>query len=193
MTEQEAKLVLVSNEENSIEDVFEDELFQLKQSFLSSLPTSKLFNSKFKKITRLSDAYSALGGTQQSIIEVEQVPFDYSSNNVREVLTSFQENDSKIKLLLLSSSSASTVIDLGTQLVNNYKAFASKWRLTNIPLKQEVRMSDVPDPMNLIQAVNEFNESGKKNFDEIEALDNNNLLKKEAIRLTLWLNFEANV
>jgi len=193
MTEQEAKLVLVSNEENSIEDVFEDELFQLKQSFLSSLPTSKLFKSKFKKITRLSDAYSALGGAQQSIIEVEQVPFDYSSNSVREVLTSFQENDSKIKLLLLSSSSTSAVIDLGAQLVGNYKAFASKWRLTTLPIEQEVRMSDIPDPMTLIQAVNEFNESGKQSFYEIKTLKNDNLLKKEAIRLTLWLNFEANV
>jgi len=193
MTIEEAKLILPVAEDDFLEDAFETKLFEFKQFFLASLPTSKLFQAKIKRIEQLSEAYSVLGGKEKEEMNHQEAQFSFSSENVKEVIQEYQKKSSEIKLNLLNASNSSITATSASQLVSCLREFASRWQLNSEQVNSTVKISKTPDQMQLLKAVNDFNQENKFTFEEINSLPEDNLLKQEAIRLSLWLKFENNV
>ena len=79
-------------------------------------------------------------------------------------------------------------------LILNFNQYALKWAINLDGIKVDnIKISTVPDPMSILNAVELFNQAGLKYFSEISRNENDNLLLKESIRLSLWLKFEGNV
>lgn len=192
MTIESAKLILAHTEEEVLEDVFENKLFEFKNFFINNLPTSKLFEAKFKKIRQLAEAYSVLGGEEaKAVSHVENVLI--VSDKVYEIVIAQQAVVTETKLKVFSSRNSADLIFFATQMIENLKRFAENWYVESLIGNQDVKMSDVPDQMQLLKALKVFNEEGKSTFNEILTLPDDNLLMKESIRLSLWLKFEGNV
>ena len=192
MTVESAKLVLALSEEQVLEDVFENKLFEFKNFFINNLPTSKLFEAKFKKIRQLAEAYSVLGGEEVKVgSNVENILI--VSDKIYETVIAQQAVVTETKLKVFSSRNSADLIFFATQMIENLKRFAENWYVESLIGNQDVKMSDVPDQMQLLKALKAFNEEGKSTFSEILTLPDDNLLMKESIRLSLWLKFEGNV
>ena len=192
MTVESAKLVLALSEEEVLEDVFESKLFEFKNFFINNLPTSKLFEAKFKKIRQLAEAFRVLGGEEvKAGSNVENILI--VSDKVYEIVIAQQAVVTKTKLKVFSSRNSADLIFFATQMIENLKRFAENWYVESLIGNQDVKMSDVPDQMQLLKALKAFNEEGKSTFSEILTLPDDNLLMKESIRLSLWLKFEGNV
>ena len=186
----EAKNILNATNVDEAIDSYENERFTLKQFLTSNLPTTKLFSSKLKKFARIKKAYETILETKESSVDVQKLTIDYSSENIKETVSLFQENDSQLKLWLMSARTSNEISFYALQLIENYSLFAEKWQLDELPQNCKIKISAVPDPMDLIAAIRQFNEEGKSTFTEIKSLPEDNLLVQEAIRLSLWLKFE---
>ena len=188
----EAQILLkADNKEDAIES-FEDERFVIKQFFVSKLPTTKLFTSRIKKLKKYSEAYQTLLDKKEVHEDYNPITFEYNIEDVKACVNQIQIIDSEIKLKLMSAKNSQEIIFFAEQLIENYKQFAAHWRLTPILEENDIKLSNVPDPMELVVAINDFNSSGQSTFEELKQLPSTNLLKKEAIRLSLWLKFEGN-
>ncbi len=79
------------------------------------------------------------------------------------------------------------------QMIDNYKRYAECWPLIDIPENHRIKISEELDEMSLLEALSIFNNEDMTSFEEFNLLSVDNVLYKEAIRLSLWLNFEKNV
>ena len=78
-------------------------------------------------------------------------------------------------------------------IFENYSEYAKKWPGIDSEGLDRPVISKEPDPMDLIQEIKSAKEKGIVNFSELLELDQDNILIKEAIRLSLWLNLEKHV
>ena len=192
MTIERAKLVLALLEGEELEDVFESKLFEFKNFFINNLPTTKLFEAKFKKIRQIAEAYKILGGEETKFgIHTENILI--TSDQVNDIVVAQQAIVTETKLKVFSSRNSVDLIFFATQMIQNLKRFAENWYVEDVLTGRGVKMSDIPDQMQLLIALKAFNEEGKTTFSEILTLPEDNLLMKESIRLSLWLKFEGYV
>lgn len=193
MTKLEAQVYFPVNDFEEVEELYEEKLFELKQFLISHLPTSKLSNSKLKQFSRFSLAYYALGGVEPCFEESTQNELVFPED-LKKAVSLFYQQESRIKLNLNLSQGFDGVSYHAKQLVNNLLEYAKCWRLDDGVFNlSPIKMSDVPNQMDLLEAVKQFNQEGRFTFNEILTLPDDNLLMKESIRLSLWLKFERNV
>ena len=192
MTKEEARLYFHENDD--IEEKYESILFECKQLLINRLPTTKLFRSSIQRLKLNSDAYKALGGQEVTFTPRTEKVNRYLSNQVSETVTEFYLESNRLKLQLFNSNSFVELKYNCNQLILNLKGFALKWVISLDGIEvEDVKISTIPNPMNVLSAVELFNQEGFKYFNEININEHDNLLVKESIRLSLWLKFEENV
>lgn len=192
MTREEARLYFQENED--LDEKYESLLFECKQLLINRLPTTKLFEAKLLWLKSNSEAFAALGGQEFTFIPPKTGPSRYSSNKVAETVAEHYLESNRLKLLLFNSHSFLELKYNCNQLILNFNQYALKWAINLDGIKVDnIKISTVPDPMSILNAVELFNQAGLKYFSEISRNENDNLLLKESIRLSLWLKFEENV
>lgn len=194
MTKEDALLYFPIEDDVDIDDLFEELLFEQKQFLIDRVPVSKVFDSKINKLKKIEGAYIFFGGKveQKSSLQIEILPYN-NSDLIEEVFAVFQQNKNTLKLILFNASNASEIEQITTLIFENYREFAEKWpKIDSEGLNRPV-ISKEPDPMDIIQEIKSAKEKGIVNFRELLELDEDNVLIKEAIRLSLWLNLEKHV
>jgi len=196
MTREEAFYILGVTEEDEVEDAFDDLVFNINQFFVSKVPFTKLFNAKLDRLRRFFEAKEVfVPQLSEHVLE-----FDYSIElpgelkRVEKIFSLFGRNEMEIKLLLVKSKTIDEYTFYVTKLIENYKQNADCWKAgidSSIDVGN-VKMSVEPDVMKVYEEIKRFNSKGLSIFSEINQLENDNLLKQEAIRLSLWSKFEEN-
>jgi len=186
-------VLLPVNEDNSLQDLYDEKLFEFKQFFSRQLPTTKLFSAKLKKLKQITEAYLELGGEEVFAEGVSVTSQQYNSPDVKSVISIFQSQNNALKLKMNLSQSYDEIEKTAFQMIDNYKRYAKCWPLIDIPEDHQIKISEELDDMSLLEALSIFNNEDMTSFEEFNLLSVDNVLYKEAIRLSLWLNFEKNV
>ena len=186
-------VLLPVNDDNSLQDLYDEKLFEFKQFFSRQLPTTKLFYAKLKKLKQITEAYLELGGEEVFMRGVSVTSQQYNSPDVKSVISIFQSQNNALKLKMNLSQSYDEIEKTAFQMIDNHKRYAKCWPLIDIPKDHQIKISEELDAMSLLEALSIFNNEDMTSFEEFNLLSVDNVLYKEAIRLSLWLNFEKNV
>lgn len=177
----------------SLDDLYDEKLFEFRQFFTRQLPTTKLFHSKLKKLKQYRDAFLMLGGSENDLKQFTHIFEGYDNDNVKNTVLIYQKESSTLRLAMNSSQSYQSIENVALQMLDNYGRYAECWRLEKKLDTYQIKLSDELDAMSMLQALVRFNDDGKTTFEELKRMSDKNVLYKEAIRLSLWLNFENNV
>jgi len=192
MTQEEALIYLPIDEEDDLQDAYDEKLFELKQFFLSRFPMSKLIDARLTKFSKIEEAFVALGGIANDdgfSVQSDTPKFD----SILAAHKWYNQKKNAIRLELSNASSFNKVEKVLEKYLEVTKHYAKSWL---IPVEQEANsslsISKEPDPMSIEEAFNELSDLELINSDYISTLPDENVLKSEAKRLSLWLKFEMN-
>ena len=192
MTKEEALIYLPLDEYNDLEDLYDEKLFELKQFFLNRFPMSKLVNARLSKFEKVEEAFAVLGGrvskeSREGNIELPE--FD----NLHDVYIWYNHEKNTLRLHLSSSRSCTEVRAVLVEYLRLTIHYAKFWEVSLEEGDSEgVKIGTEPNPMDIQAALKELSEIEKLDSQYILTLPNENSLKSEAKRLSLWLNFESN-
>ena len=187
MNQKEALLFFPLKNEDEIEDLYEELLFEYKQFFITKFPIKKVFSAKQKKMLQMHDAYLLLGGNSSTLHLSDSNKEINFSNTIRECFQNYQSERNSLKNNILKSSNCNEISFFLDKLFLLQENYTLNWlKVTDLP-DTEIQISNEPDPMSLLSAINEFNTKGGTTFDEINSMRNicPNLLLIEAKRLSL--------
>ncbi len=185
MEKNEALMFLGISDVLELEDAYEQKIFEWKNFFVNRFPIPTLFRSKIKQLEKLDEAYAALGGEViESSMDVA-IKLEFSSD-FKEAFHQFQEQRAQLKSKLFSAFHASEVISVVQGLINLTQAYAEVWNDENLATTGIV-MSKEPDPMDLLEAINDAGKSGVHNISKIDELPEGHLVLNEAKRLSLLI------
>lgn len=191
MTKEEAIIYLPIDEDDDLQDLYDEKLFELKQFFLNRFPMSKLIHSRLKKFEKVEEAFVSLGGLVPDL-EEEAALDVHSFSSLKEVFAWYNREKNRIRLRLSSAESVSQVRMVLSNYIQLTKHYAEHWK---VPIQKDdkeiVKIAVEPNPMDLQEALNELIDEQIANSDFISSLPDENHLKSEAKRLSLWLNFES--
>lgn len=192
MTEQEALIYLPLDEENDAQDLYEEKLFELKQFFLSRFPMTKLINARLAKFEKVEMAYRVLGGVVPHFTEkaVKNYPkFD----SIHALYKWYNLEKNAARLQLSAANSMGEMKSLLENYVELTRYYASHWKV-NLAEGEEltIKRGVEPNPMDIQDALNTLSTHQNLDAEYIFSLPDDNCLKSEAKRLSLWLNFEMN-
>ena len=197
MTKEEAFYIFGVEYLDEVENSFDDLFFDIKNFFVSKVPFTKLFIAKLNKLKRVFEAKEVLFPQleKESIELSNKLEPTGKSNRIDEVYSLFGRNEMTIKLWVFRSTTFEECEFYTNQLIDNYQQNASYWKkgVTALEGAKTVKMSVEPDVMKVFEEIKRINSLGLTTFEEINQLENDNLLKQEAIRLSLWSKFEENV
>jgi hypothetical protein len=192
MTKEEALIYLPVEDEDDLQDLYDEQLFELKQFFLNRFPMSKLINSRLKKFEKVELAFVTLGGTIPGILESSKVSFP-EFESLKGAYLWYNREKNAIRLRLSSAQSGKEVQAVLEEYISLTKHYAEQWKL---PVDAEntagLKIAVEPNPMDIQEALDALSDEEIINSVFILTLPDENLLKSEAKRLSLWLNFESN-
>lgn len=192
MTEEEALIYLSANDLEDAEEVYEEKLFELKQFFLNRFPVSKLIQSKLSTFEKVENALKVLGGSiaDGQSVTLPELP---KLETLQSAFNWYHKEKNTIRLQLLAAESHSDVQQVMKNYIQLARHYAAQWQ---IPLSEEdkigLAIGAEPDAMEIQAELTAQKNSGEINDSFILSLPNENCLKSEAKRLSLWLKFETN-
>lgn len=167
------------------EDVFEEEIFALKQQLLTLLPVQKLYQSKIDKWKKLEEAFVSLGGKLEQDVLIEATDFSFSEQ-LLEAFESYQKYKNQLKLKLSQINTSISLENICDNLIELEIQYAFKWNL-NVEVDKVV-LSSQPDPMEILQGIKRFNSEEGYTFTDLKEKINvvPKVLIEEQKRLTLY-------
>lgn len=191
MTKEQAHLFFPHTEEDDLEDLWEQRLFEQKQFFLTRPPIRVVWMSRLKKLEKQYQAFLVLTD-QESPNEVIHHNLETETVFSDEFVIAFHQFHKQRNIykseLLKSQTYNELVIAIEDWLTTEF-VYAEYWVVEESELDTiEVVRGKEPDPMELLKGLKEV--ETKINSSEINALKENynilpEIVKKEVKRLTL--------
>lgn len=191
MTQAEALIYLPISDEADLEELYEEKLFELKQFLLYRFPISKLIQARLLKTQNIEKAFVVLGGEVplSKQLNVEVLP---ELNSIKEAFDWYVSAKNQVRLRMTSSYSLAELASYAQQLIDLTQHYAKAWILPNEVLENAPKVSAEANPMDIQDALTRIGPAIHIDSDYILTLSDDNCLKSEAKRLSLWLNFENN-
>jgi hypothetical protein len=171
------------------EEGFEEQIFTLKQQLLTLVPIHKLYEAKLSKWKKLEEAFIHLGGQFQQV-DLSQLKLETPifSDNISDAFKTYQEYRNRLKISLLNSVDSETVIVVLDSFIKLEVSYAALWQSEDFD--DNIIISNVPDPMEILKAIKCFENLGGKTFKDLIEMANvaPETLKREQKRLTLYHN-----
>ncbi len=189
MEKAEAKIYFPEADATSLEEQYEDKLFEWKQFFVHRFPVAKLYKAKLKKVSQIEAAYTSLAG---EVHDPSTVAFynDYS-NNLKSAFLQFEQQRSRFKQMLFQCTSLSDIVALVESFLISVSLYAESWNIEGLDT-EGVLISKELDPMDLLNALNEAEKLGILFKNDLSKLPDDHLLIRESKRLSLWVKMESN-
>jgi hypothetical protein len=169
------------------EDSFEEQIFTLKQQLLTLVPVNKLYQAKLSKWKKLEEVFISLGG-QFKQADFSQLIFETPifSDNISDAFKIYQEYRNRLKISLLNSVDSEAVIVVLDSFIKLEVSYATLWQSED--LDDNIIISNVPDPMEILKAIKCFENLGGNSFEDLKemAYAAPEILKREQKRLTLY-------
>ncbi len=188
MTPEEA-LLFLPLEDQELDVVYEDRLFDMKQFFLRQVPFSRLYASKVEKMKRLQEAYLALGGKDFTDEGMEAGVKFQKASTLLEGAKAYQANLSFLKAEVMRTSSFPELTKVSERLLKNMRHYAEAFEWQDAET-EAVRVSQAPDEMELLAELSRLDNQGIQHPAQLAELNPDNCVRKEANRLSLWLKME---
>lgn len=192
MTREEALIYLPVDEDNDAQDLYEEKLFELKQFFLSRFPMTKLINARLAKFEMIESAYRELGGEIPDVAPIKDKVYP-KVDSIQALFSWYHLEKNSVLLQLSAAKSMLEVKNILNEFVTLTRFYASHWRV-EVDSKDEmaIKLSVEPNPMDIQSALSALSDLKIVDAEYIFSLPDDNCLKSEAKRLSLWLNFEMN-
>ena len=193
MTREDALLYLPDSSKEVLEESYKQKLFKFKQRILFIHPSTSLYQLQIKKISLVYKSYIFLS----KINDDEKLELDYDiyfkQEDVGGSWKKYNQNKNDIKLLLFNSNKFHEIIFFLNKLIENERKFALIFKDLIFKENYNIKVDNRFDLMELESELEKFIKSGYSSVKDVEGLDSNNILVKEAYRLSLWLKKENNV
>ncbi|MDH4472701.1 MAG: hypothetical protein QE487_08820 [Fluviicola sp.] len=189
MTHQEALVYLSIDSVDDAEEAYENQLFELKQHFLTKPILWKTAEGKMKRLAQLQAAYQTLGGTSPSLpISVESVTF---SNDFQESFSMYHLRRNQLKQINASAENAVAVSDCVKQLLELERSFVQLFEGLDDWTESAVVLGAEPDVMLMQQQLKEQFALGRNTLPLLYSSKNNlpNELLLALKRLSLLKNY----
>lgn len=194
MNREDALLYFPIDENTDIDELYEDLLFEQKQFLSNRAPISKVFDSRINRLKKIHEAYLFFGGEQHEVPQYESSSLKTSTSaEIRTSFRIFEENLNRIKLEIYRAQYVTELINAIHLLFENQRTLAEKCSKVENEIDLNTIISKEPDSMEIIKAIEDAEKNGIREFHQLSQLPDDNMLKQEAIRLSLWLKFETNV
>lgn len=188
MDKSEAWLYFPESNEETIDDQYDQHVFEWKQFFVNRFPVSKLFLSKLSKISRIEEAYSVLTEIHH---KAELVVFNNDfPNSLKDSFLHYEKERALYKKLLFQAQNLSDIVAIISAFLEFTKQYATIWK-GNYENLEGVVVSKEPDPMELLSALEGAFSKGVVAALQISQLPSENLVVQESKRLSLWLKMEG--
>lgn len=192
MTREDALMYLPYENEDDINDLYQEKLFEFKQKVLSAVPSTRLYQIHLKKMALIHDAYVCLAEVDDVKLTAEY-KVNVNQNNLKTAWSSYNYNKNEVKLMLANANGFPDVHFLLGQLLENQRLFATMFEHLNFTQSAVALIGKDLDAMELEVEIERFISRGCSDIKEIEKLDSTNILFQEANRLYLWLKTENSV
>lgn len=189
MTKSEARLYLPESESESLEEIYEQKLFEWKNFFVNRFPVSKLYQKKIEQLKLLQTAFNVLSEEKpaESVVGVDfSKSFD---SNLKLAFHQYAQGRNAIKARLFAARSAEEIAFCAESLLEITRSYARVWKQSDIDTTGVV-VSKEPDPMDLLNALNNAEEIGVEKIGQIDMLPVDHMVKNEAKRLSLWIKMD---
>ncbi len=188
MTESEAHIFLgASGEQDDPEELYETQVFSLRQFFLTNTFVPGIVNARLRKMQRIEEAYCLLTGNDYDLTEeMEEGGTDHDFTNV--ILQTFDRFQALLMQKRLHISRSASIPELTAAVLQTsalYSDYRSQW--PDIPQlsETEILLGKNPDDMELRTAIGEAAGKGIVHFAELPQIETPGLLLKESKRLFL--------
>lgn len=188
MNSPEAYHILQLANSADIEDVFdryEEILFETKNYFIQKIAIEKLFSRKIAYLKEVEQAvFTLTNTTSNSPVKVEIQAIE--EVEIQAQFKAFQAQKNKLKTQLFQSDSASEIREIANFLVKLEKENARVWAI-EMEKDDSIIISKEPDPMQILEAIQDYQSHGGKTFMQLKNLENNppQVLIHEMKRLSL--------
>ena len=189
MTLAEAKIILGIDSHEDAFDAFEEQLFALKQFFVTKPILQTTFRAKLKKLIQLQDALAVFEidfKQPAKVIELNPInAIEFSS-----VFKDVQLLKNNIKLAINRSNNPFEIKEYVERLLELAANYYRCWKINATFDTSAVILSKEPDPMELLAAIQAANSAGINTFEELaENLNQQNaaisVLQLEAARCSM--------
>ncbi len=191
MTIDEAQLYLPVEDLDELDDVYDVKLHELRNFFLSQVPVRSVFESKIKRMQKMQEAYQVLAGEviNDTFEEIELLPYDQT--NVFDLTVAWQQNLSLLRFEVAVSESFPELEVVAGQLLENMRAYAACWNEDFGDVPEDIRMTRPEDEVELLVELERLSKMSDLQMKDVASLDADNIVRREAIRLSLWNKREA--
>ena len=189
MTLAEAKIILGIDSQEDAFDAFEEQLFALKQFFVTKPILQTTFRAKLKKLIQLQDALAVFEidfNQPTKVIELNPINAIEFSIVFKEV----QLLKNNLKLAINRSNNPFEIKEYVERLLELATNYYRCWKINATFDTSAVILSKEPDPMELLAAIHAANSAGINTFEELaENLNQQNaaisVLQLEAARCSM--------
>jgi hypothetical protein len=189
MTLAEAKIILGIDSQEDAFDAFEEQLFALKQFFVTKPILQTTFRAKLKKLIQLQDALAVFEidfNQPTKVIELNPINAIEFSIVFKEV----QLLKNNLKLAINRSNNPFEIKEYVERLLELATNYYRCWKINATFDTSAVILSKEPDPMELLAAIQAANSAGINTFEELaENLNQQNaaisVLQLEAARCSM--------
>lgn len=187
MTKEESKLFLNVPEGIDLHDFFQAQLFEYKQFFIQRSPIPILFFNKLDKLHKMNEAYYVLQEIEFKTLSTEHTNIQLVfSKQVLEAFNQWEKEKSKLKQQIFIANDALKLSCIIESYLEITKLYYQQWYQPNFENNNEL-LSKEPDPMEIYQAILQFNKQGGSYFKDILEIADTFILQKEMKRLSLLL------
>ena len=189
MTLAEAKIILGIDSQEDAFDAFEEQLFALKQFFVTKPILQTTFRAKLKKLKQLQNALAVFEidfKQPAKVIELNPINAIEFSSVFKEV----QLLKNNLKLAINRSNNPFEIKEYVERLLELATNYYRCWKINATFDTSAVILSKEPDPMELLAAIQAANSAGINSFEELaENLNQQNaaisVLQLEAARCSM--------
>lgn len=167
MNKNEARLLLNISENENIDDVWEQKLFEQKQFFLTRPPIPKVFRSRINKLEKLYSAYLVLKDekTESEFIENQYNNFPEFSDCIKEAFNQQQAERMKVKSQILRSENPTNLAKVIENWLELEKRYMKKWTIPEeVEKNSDIIISKEPDPMYILEDLKTVEESNNEDI-----------------------------
>lgn len=185
MTKEEAYLFFPVADEDDLQEVYEDRLFEYKQFFLTKPPVKRVFLARLEKLKKMDEAYRRLADLEESPTQAEDTDFPIFSDRILDAFSEFERLKGVQKQRIMQAKDAAVLEIEVRHLLELVSRYQQKW-FREFP-DEQLNVSNEPDAMELLSNIRSFEQEGGMYFDDITRLKSNAYLLNEMKRVSLLL------
>lgn len=161
-------------DQEELDELLEDYLFEAKQYFVSKPLLKKLFDAKILKLKKINEAYLILK-INNNIEEEKVFDFDFIlDDSLKSLFENYHKQKSIFKKLVFQSDSINELISVVEAFFKYQSSFTNVWSEVQKTESNDILLSNIVDEMQIINDIQTLNKMGVDSIDGLKNLISNN-------------------